>query len=486
MSCSHRALLVALLAAGCGGDEGVEPDAMPAADAGPDAAPADAGIPDAVPPDANPWPAVPAPGQFAWALQLVGMNDQTAIAGAPDGAIVVAGEHRAGFAVGDVRLPAPTGAALAVLKLGPEGAPLWARSFDGGTRAILHTVATTPDGDILIGGSYAGPIDLGQGAMPVVDQQEGFLARLDGSTGATEWAKALAGDDLYSDAVVAVVAEPGGDLYVYGEIGDDAVIDGAPVEEGAYLTRMGGDGSRRWWRSFPSVDPGWKDTLILDAEHRPVIAGNFYASLTLDDTVLTVDREEYYRRDLFLAGFEGDGRVRLVRHLRDESDGQVRALAVAGNGDLYLGGDTDRGQIVVDEMHTIWSDSSGNEGFLLRLDAEGQYVWSTTFETPYFYGGFRALAIDGDGSVFLAASCDGQTRIAPEFACARRNSSVLASFGADNRWRWASYVDASYAWAQALVVVNQRLLVVGETSGDTDFGGVQVPGGGFFVAEVAP
>lgn len=486
MSFSHRALLVALVAAGCDGGEASEPDATPAADAGPDAAPTDAGIPDAVRPDASPWPAVPAPGQFAWALQLVGMRDQTAIAVTPDGSIVVAGEHTAGFAVGGVSLPAPTGAALAVLKLGADGAPLWGRSFDGGTRAILHSVATTPDGDIVIGGSYGGPIDLGTGPMQVVDDQEGFVARLDGGDGATEWARPFAGIDFYDDGVTAVVAEPGGDLYVYGDIGRDAVYDGMAVEAGAFLARLGGDGSRRWWRSFPSVDPGWKDTLVLDEEHRPLIAGNFYVSLTLDDTVLTVDREEYNRRDMFLAGFEGDGRVRMVRQLRDESDARVRTLAVAGNGDVYLGGDTGSGQIVIDEMHTIWSDASGNEGFLVRLDAQGQYVWSTTFETPYFYGGFRALALDGEGRVFLAANCDGPTRIAPAFTCARRNSSVLASFGADNRWRWASYIDASYAWAQALVAVNDRLLVVGETSGDTDFGGVAVSGGGFFVAEVAP
>jgi hypothetical protein len=124
--------------------------------------------------------------------------------------------------------------------------------------------------------------------------------------------------------------------------------------------------------------------------------------------------------------------------------------------------------------------------YLLRLSADGQYAWSTTFDVGP-HSNVRDIAVGADGALYAVVPCAGRLQIAPDFACAGGNSSVIASYDRHNRWHWASYVDARPGWAQALSLAGDRLLVVGETQGGaTDFGGVRVEDTGFFVAEVTP
>jgi hypothetical protein len=488
MTSWQRAMLIALLAAGCDGSEPAEPDATVSPDAGADAGVPDAGAPDAIPPDASPWPARPEPGQFARALIVDGIHDQTSIAVDADGSIFVAGDHQGAVSLGSVVLPAPTGPAVAIVKLTADGAPVWARSLSGGTAASIRTIAATPDGDLIVGGVYRGAgFDPGRGALPNVNEQDAFLARLDGGDGATAWQKAFTASDWYNDRICDVAVEPGGDLYVYGYLGRDAHIDGAPFDRGAFLARLRGDGTLVWSRSYPDADPEWNDTLALDAQHRPVIAGTFTGTLTLDeDTALTVaPGSDFYYSDTFVAAFDGDGNARFAVQLQDEHTSRISALAVGPQGDLYLGGETGGGQIVVGDR-TIWGRDHRDQMYVLRLSPEGRYAWATTFDVGV-YQSLHDVAVDADGAMYALVPCDGPVQIAPDFACTGRNSSVLASYDRNNRWRWATYVDAQPGWAQELALSDGRLLVVGETQGEaTDFGGVRIPETGFFVAEVAP
>jgi len=87
-----------------------------------------------------------------------------------------------------------------------------------------------------------------------------------------------------------------------------------------------------------------------------------------------------------------------------ESTDFVAALARAGDGSLYVGGQTERG--VLGMPHPRTSGSKGYscpEGYLARFDAAGAAKWVTPMGFPGCNGVFAVIAAD-DGGAFVAGT----------------------------------------------------------------------------------
>lgn len=472
-------LALTIASAACGDDSAVTPppDGGPGPDAGdldggPDAPPdGDAGVP-------SPWPAMPHAGQFAWGTVIAGVGDQVVMGVAPDGDIFIAGDHRGAIDAGQVHLAAPQRAAIVVLRLSAAGTPIWARSFDGADRVTVRTLAVAADGDVVVGGAFAGTaLDLGLGPVASAGHEDGFMIRLSGATGAIGWVRQFGSP--FDDTVASVVTAADGALYVYGQLGSAAEVSGDAFAAGAFLARYEGSGVRAWARSFAQVRAGWQGPLALDAQRGPVIAGAFTGTLALGDHVLAQDASDN-DSDGFVAGFTPDGEVRFATQVVDSWSAYSRSLAVAASGDVYLANGID-GPIDVDG-HTTWSRDL-SDLYLLRLTAEGRYAWSTVIHGAGD-NRVRGLATDAAGAVYLIGSCSGQVDVQPTIACAN-GGGVVVSYGPDNTYRWSTYV--APGWLQAVAPApDGRVLVAGEaTSGPVDFGGVVVPAQGLFIGAIA-
>jgi hypothetical protein len=449
----------------------------------PDGPAGDAGV-DAPPGPPYPFPTNPAGGEFAWVVSMPGAGDPVSVTADHDGRIVVVAKQTGEVTFGELHVPSPeTREALLVLKLTADGKPIWARSFDGATQINPSAVATTPEGDIVVGGSFQGTgLRVGDVAVANAGNMDGFVMVLDGQSGATRWAAPLGSPA--DDRVAGVVAGHDGAgadaIYVYGNLSQSAMIAGQAVASGAYLIRYDADGTPRWVNAYPNLAPDFANAIALDPQHGPVITGTFGGTLVLGDQV-AVDGAG----DTVVAGFDPDGHARFARPIYAGSTSSFyRSLALAPSGDIYVASNASYGTTLVDD-HPIWAPGLPSQILLLRLTPEGRYAFSTLIAgdpIPHV----QHMATDATGAAYMITSCPTRVYVQPEIECPQ-GGSVILSYDADNQYRWATYVRPGLVESMVAVPGN-RLIVAGVSAwygDDEDFGGVRVPTQQLFIAALA-
>ncbi len=192
---------------------------------------------------------------------LGGANDQTGarVAIAADGKVVVGLSFR-----GTLELPplgsfeSAGGQDIALVGLGEDGAPTWAKTFGDAADQALTALGPTKDGGFLWAAATTGSTwDIGQGAF---DTSAGVLtARLD-DQGNVQWSQGFAGPGTVK--VNSVVETDQGEAVWAGEVGGSATWGGLELggaakshallagadEEGknAWALVLGGDGEQVW------------------------------------------------------------------------------------------------------------------------------------------------------------------------------------------------------------------------------------------------
>ena len=103
---------------------------------------------------------------------------------AADGSIAVGGFLRGQLAIGGEILdsqtdPADVASIPAFVRIDPDGALRYGRSFATvpAEQNVVSSVATAPNGDVVLGGYHAESIDLGTGPLPHTAGQDGFVVR---------------------------------------------------------------------------------------------------------------------------------------------------------------------------------------------------------------------------------------------------------------------------------------------------------------------
>lgn len=444
-----------------GPDDALQLDA--GVDGGADARAPDAGVAgdamvDAPPGPTSPFPADPQGGEFAWVVSGSGAVAQNAVVDSAGNIVVVARQTDV-VKLGPVVVPRPaSGKSMVVLKLTADGTALWGHALAGHDFVSAHAIATTPAGDVIVGGEIAGA---------TVFENDGFVAVLDGATGAERWSMAVA--SKYNDAVSGVAATSDA-IYALGAFATDGEIAGHAVPAGGFLIRYDLDGAVRWVRSF-AVAPRGNNALAFDPARGLVGVGNFAGDIALGG-------EPIAGSGSVVVGFDLDGGVRFARPVLSNEPAWSHNLAIAPTGDVYVASGTAGTEVVIDDHVIPYVDYPGHP-YLLRLAADGQFVAATQVTGEKGETAIH-VAADASGAAYMAMPCDGRIDVQPEISCV--NGGAIVSYGPDNAYRWATRIQSAYIGAIAAAPGN-RLFVVGEApTAMTDFGGVVVPTQSLFIA----
>ena len=277
-----------------------------------------------------------ADGAWQWAVPFA--QNAEAVAFTADGGAV---------SVGD------TGEELTVLRLRPDGEPLWERRFVSKGAVSGTSVAVDALGNVLLGGNYRGELSLGAHALPRATGSP-FVASLDGE-GTPQWARGLPAADLGGDApgasVTSVVPTGDGGLVACGFFREWLSAEGPPsTPPGLYqgfVLATDAKGETRWLRWFSASRGVMARAVATDGRGTFVLAGTFAGEMTVDgQTLSTVAAGEGLF--VFELGLESPSIVRA----RTFSNGRyiwLKAVALddstvtiagLGSGALEVGGST--------------------------------------------------------------------------------------------------------------------------------------------------
>ncbi len=261
-----------------------------------------------------------------------------------------------------------------IIKLTPEGKTIWDISYGGSKWEYAISIATTPNGDIIVGGSSSSDISgrrNGNKSAPNLGGYDYWIIKLD-VNGNKIWDKAFGGtgNDFLTDLVVT------------------------PTEEillvGKTVIKLDANGNKIWDKSFPRIGQSSSvGKISITPEGDCIMAG----------TVVNTETYEDYR----ILKTDSSGALLWDKVIVANDRDYLREFVVTSSGDIMLGGDS--------YSRAGFDKTSENKGtsrniWVVKLDAEGNKVWDKTIgsDGAEYFGD---LLVTNSGDIILGADSDG-------------------------------------------------------------------------------
>ncbi|HOW52128.1 MAG TPA: SBBP repeat-containing protein [bacterium] len=350
-----------------------------------------------------------------------------------------------------------------------------------------YRVFVAEDGSIFVAGttegSFYGTVNAG-GNCGYNYCSDVFLSRLD-ATGNVIWTRAwgMPGDDHFGGLVsdgTGIIAAGGATLLKYDFDGGEAWTgdigtpfpndlarsgDGAIAVTGYQITGgnnydvfagvWGSSGVAEWSKTFSGNNSAEQGRALAVAANGAVfMAGSTDGAFTGNQSAGGVDT--------FLAKSNGEGLLHWIEQAGTPERDEASSVAIDTDGSIYITGHT-YGSLD-DEV-----SAGGADIYLMKRKNDGEKVWTRQWGTDRDDVGY-AVAVDGDGSVYVAGLMDGSLSDDRGHAFLTKMTSAGAEVWTKE---WSSQSSDPYAAAYSVaygVSVDQtgNIFVTGETVGDMD------------------
>ena len=371
-----------------------------------------------------------------------------------DGNIYVMGEfsETVDFAPGpDTRWRASRGKWDVFLqKINSEGSLVWVRTFGGIVWDYASGIAIDDAGNVFLTGYYRGTMDADPGpgtfTLPEADLVNTFLIKLN-AEGNFEWAGALGrtGSAFADD----IVLNPSGNLFIAGTFYQ--TVDFDPSEDSAFRTSLGeydlfvcefdSAGNFLWVTSTGDTGFDYVRDLDVDSLGNVYIVGEFEGTVDFDPSEAVSELESGSSDSMFVWKLNPEGDFVWARSVPAYT---AYGIALDGDGNAVVTGsfvgtvDFDPGP----EVTELTEEGAGGNAYVLKLDSNGDFLWAGSL------GGdeddeSRAIATDGDGSVYTTGKFSGTADFdpGPEVASLTSYDSnddiYISKLSADGEYRWA-------------------------------------------------
>jgi hypothetical protein len=228
--------------------EGGAPSASP--DAGHAGADADAG-----PPRTN-WPV----SEPSCAIHLDSNGGMQVLDMAGDASAYVVGMFKGSLTAGSVTLTSTASVSDGfVVRVDSGCRVVWARSLPGASRTIAYQVATDPDGQVVVAGSFDGYADFGAGLLFDAPYRNVFVVKLDRTDGHVLWNRQYSTTEIpgSNQGFTSLAVAANGDIAFSGfgngntDLGGGAIAPSNTSVQMIYVAKLDSTGAYRFASSIP-------------------------------------------------------------------------------------------------------------------------------------------------------------------------------------------------------------------------------------------
>lgn len=319
------------------------------------------------------------------------------------GNLIAVGVFWGSIIVGPTALVSAGKGDVLVVKLDPQGNPLWARSYGGATDDSAAAVAIDKGNNILLTGVAQGTVDYGSGPTTGGGGNDLFILKLTPS-GSLLWVKRPAASGVDSGHGIAV--DSSDNVLVVGNFYGTTTYGTTPLTSAglgdAVVAKLDPSGQFLWAKRFGGAQLDDARAIGADKLGNVWVTGIFRATVDFGSgpSLTAVGNQDIFALQLDAA----TGSTKRVRQWGGSGYNQGFDLAVvpSTNNVIIAGsftGSTNFGGGVVTAQGT-------DDPFLVMLDSSGQHVWSRTLHGSGTES-IQSIAVDSAGRIVAAGTFTG-------------------------------------------------------------------------------
>ena len=274
---------------------------------------------------------------------------------------------------------------IILAKFDGDGKHIWSRIIGSDDAERADRMVVDSNDDIILTGTFGGKVDFGSGEFTSAGMRDAVVAKLDGDTGTTLFARQIGGTG--DDYGFGVDTNATGDIFIAGRFQEEIGFDGdALTSEGdndIYLAKLSGSGEYQWSASFGGVGQDNVHDLAISPQTGDIVMiGSMSESLDFGGEELASQG----LRDLFVVTLDDEGGHEWSANYGDAADqfesiseiNSWMTLAIDPEGFIYIGGAL-VGTLDFGGEAKLTASGDRADAFYVKLDAEGSFVGGAPF-----------------------------------------------------------------------------------------------------------
>jgi len=278
-----------------------------------------------------------------------------------------------------------------------ECAPLgyvWSKAYGGGFGLQTVTdIAVTPDGDLVVVGSFAGTIDFGGQPMASTGSSDIFVAKLK-ANGDHVWSKRFG--DASSQRALTVAVDSTGAIYVGGyvfgsvDFGDTKILTSKGADD-VFISKFNPNGDLVWAKLFGDTGSEQVKKIRMTKTNQLIVAGSFSGTLNLGGSTFT----SAGAADVFVAKFSSDGFHVTSKRYGGTGFDAVNGLAVDSTDAAIVTGGF---ETTIDfSLATPLTSAGSRDVFVAKLSTSTlSSVWAKSWGDADYQDGYDVAVQSGD------------------------------------------------------------------------------------------
>ncbi|AUX40520.1 hypothetical protein SOCE26_019210 [Sorangium cellulosum] len=358
--------------------------------------------------------------------------------------------------------------------------------FGGSGTDHGRLVESGAEGTVILAGTFQNSVTFdGIQLNSVAGGTDLFVAKLDGN-GNLLWLGQIGG--MGPDAVDGLSVDRDGGIFVAGTTINDVQVFGEPLSGGGgediFVAKISPDGELLWKRAFGDQSLQRARDVAATPDGGAVVVGHFTGSVDFGN-----GERRASSQDAFMVKFDAEGNTSWDRVYGDTLDQDLTAVAVGGNGNIYVAGSAS-GTIVLGGAQLRSVDETDVVVAAFRADATA--LWSGIYPGRGPQTAL-AVAVDGANNALVAGEFqEGITIGEARLAATGGKDTFLVKLDPSGEPAWAKHFGGTMDQIPEAVAVDAlgNIALTGTFWGTMTFGQdvllTNAGGGGAFLITLRP
>jgi hypothetical protein len=351
-------------------------------------------------------------------------------------------------------------------------APLWGKLFGDPNVQGVASVGVDASGNVYVGGTFAGSMDLGGNVLVSTGTADVFVASFD-TSGNHRWSAQFGGTG--PETLNGIAVTPAGGVALAGTFYGSVSFGERTLESvnglDSFVAKLDEAGAPVWAQRIGETADQTARSVAIDGDENVVVAGHFSGVLFCTSPPIPVCVSSAGGTDIFVRKYDPSGTVSWTRVLGDSQNQFIGGVAVDRDSDVLFTGQFN-GTMSLGSEH-VDNSGLGPNLFVAKLDSGGNALWMHQYGDTLRQQG-NGIAVDAAGTVLVTGMYSGSLDFGPGGALSNGETptafAVSLTPAGEPLWARSFGVEGTHSGAAIAADAEGNVVLGGSSQGVVDLG----------------